>query len=247
MAISSTRGSRTPDPGSRLSSLLLELLDPDVAELNAGAVTEEANVTLGVGDATRALRLAEIAVGLQHLLVLDVVQAGIHDRRAIELDGDLPSLRRDLLRVPFADRLLEPALRSDHAVDRPVVLIRLQAGVLGTAVVQHLDLDAGVGGVAFERRADADAVVGVLGQPDVEAKNEIRVLLVGVQISTVVLRGIDDAVLDLISLARLVLAGSTPPIDPASEILAVEQRSESRFQLLHGRRDGWKQCQTRNG
>jgi hypothetical protein len=81
-------------------------------------------------------------------------------------------MRPDFLRVPFADRLLEPAPRREHVVDRSVVLRRPEVLVLRAAVVQHLDLDTRVRGVSLEWSADADAVVGVRRQPEVEP--EIR-------------------------------------------------------------------------
>ena len=61
----------------------------------------------------------QIAVLLQHRLVLHVVQVGVDDGRAVELDRDAPALGGDLLGVPFADRLLGTALRREHLVDEP--------------------------------------------------------------------------------------------------------------------------------
>ena len=121
----------------------------------------------------------------------------------VELHRNLPPLHGDLLRVPFPHRFLVAALRRKHVVDRPVVLRGLELRVLRAAVVEHLDLHPDVRGVAHERRADPDAVVRVLGQLDVEAQNEVRVFLLGVQVSAVFLRGEEDAVRDLVALARL--------------------------------------------
>jgi hypothetical protein len=104
-----------------------------------------------------------------------------------------------------------------------VVLIWAETGVLRAAIVQHLDLYADVSGVAFQWRPDADAVIGVLGQTDIEAKNEVRILFLRIQVSTVFLRRINDTIVDLVALARLVLGGSTPPIDPSRQVLAVEK------------------------
>src|SRR4029453_5495055 len=105
-----------------------QLLDADVPKLDACAMPEEADVPARVGDPTRALRPGEVAVRLQHLLVRDVVEVGIDDGRAVQLHGDVAAVGGDLLGIPFAHRLLRPALGRDHAVDGAVVLERLQAG-----------------------------------------------------------------------------------------------------------------------
>ena len=111
--------------------------------------------------------------------------------------------------------------------------------VLRPAVVEHLDLDPDIGCVPFERRADADAVVRVFGQLDVEAEDEISILFLGVQVSAVLLRGEEDAVLDLITFARSILGtAGTPAIDPAGQILAIEQLRESSLLRLRNAGDG---------
>jgi len=148
-------------------------------------------------------------------LVLHVVQVGVDDRDAVELDRDPPPLDGDLLGVPFTHRLLVPALRRDHVVDGAVILRGPQVPILGTAVVEHLDLDPGVGRVPLEGGANADSVVGVLGELDLELQDEVFVLLLGVEVATVFRRREEHAVLDLVALARTVLGppprgGRTP-------------------------------------
>ena len=133
----------------------------------------------------------------------------------------------DLFRVPLADGFLVAALRRKHVVDRPVVLRRLELRVLRAAVVEDLNLHADVGGVALERRADADAVVGVLGQLEVELEDEVPVLLLGEEVAAVFLGGEQHTVFDLVALAGLVLgAVGALAVDPAGQILAVEERRE---------------------
>src|SRR4051812_33268008 len=99
---------------------------------------------------------------LEDGFVLHGIEVGIHNRRAVQLYRDVTALRRDLLTVPLAYRLLEPALRGYHFINRPVVLPGLQVLVLRSAVVEYLNLHAHVGRVTLERRADADTIVGVL-------------------------------------------------------------------------------------
>ena len=66
--------------------------------------------------------------------------------------------------------------------------------VLLVLIVQDLDFHAHVGGVAFERRADSDSVIGALGQLEVEAKDEIRILLLGQQPAAAAGRALERAV-----------------------------------------------------
>src|SRR5258707_10959760 len=89
----------------------LEFLDSQVAELDTGAVTQEADVPLGV---------LEAGVLLQLRLVLDVVEVGVDDHLAVHRDGDLAALGGDLLRVPLADGLLRAALGGEPVVDLAV-------------------------------------------------------------------------------------------------------------------------------
>ena len=86
-----------------------------------------------------------------------------------------------------------------------MILRRLQLGVLRAAVVQHLNLHADIRRITLERSADADAVVGVLGQLELEPQDEVGVFLLGEEVAAVFLRREEDAVLDLITLAGLVL------------------------------------------
>ena len=112
----------------------------------------------------------------------------------------------------------------------PWVLKRLQAGVLRSTIIEDLNLDAGIRRITHQRRADADAVVGVLGQLDVEPQHEVRVLFLGIKVAAVLLGREDHAVLDLVALSGLVLlAVGALAVNPAGQVLAVEQRGETLF------------------
>src|SRR5262245_33765871 len=52
----------------------LQFLDPDISKLHSCTVPEKADVPLRIGDPARAFGPGEVAVRLQHLLVLDVVE-----------------------------------------------------------------------------------------------------------------------------------------------------------------------------
>ena len=151
------------------------------------------------------------------------VEVGVDHGRAVDDDLDVPSLDRDLLGVPLPDRPQDAAARRHHAVDRAVVLVRLEAPVHRRAVLEDLELHPDVGGVALERGADAEPVVGGRGQLELEAEDEVGVLLLRVQVPPAAL-GTDD---DLPVLGGV--AGEVA--GPALEVAAVEERPEALARL----------------
>ena len=60
-----------------------------------------------------------------------LVEIGVDDGLAVDLDCDPPAFGRDLLDVPFAHRIEAISLCRDNPVNRAVELIRLELGVLG--------------------------------------------------------------------------------------------------------------------
>src|SRR5262249_10326337 len=117
-----------------------QFLDEQVTELHPPAVFLKADVPLVAQDA---------GVGLG-VLGLVVVEVGIDDLLAVELDGDLPALAGDLVAVPLAYRFGGELGRRDHTVDRAGVLPLLEVLVRG--VVEDLDLHPRVSRVALHRR-----------------------------------------------------------------------------------------------
>ncbi len=150
-----------------------------------------------------------------------LIQIGVHDHRSVENDGDVPSVGDHLLGVPLAGRSQFAPPGRYHPVDRTVVLVRLQLGVLLGVVVQDLQFHAHVGGVTLQRGADAQAVVGSRGEPELEAEDEVVVFGGGVQVpSAAAPLGIDHdhAVLNHVP---------DGVSDPAGQVAAVEQTLEA--------------------
>src|SRR5205814_8030195 len=96
----------------RYRLLLLKLLHPQIAELDARAVAEEAEVAALARQAGVLVAIDGFAAGG------DLIQIGIDDRRAVEHHPDAAAVGRDLFRVPLAHRLQMADLGGGHAVDR---------------------------------------------------------------------------------------------------------------------------------
>jgi len=137
------------------------------------------------------------------------------------------------LRVPLAHGLLGSTLAGHDVVDRAVVLLRAQVRVLRRAVIEDLQLHAVVRGVALQRRADAHAVVAPGLELELEAEDEIRVLLLG-QHHPAAFGGADQvAVLD-----GILAAG------PTLKVRAIEQRNEPGLRVRG--RYGSSECRDQN-
>ena len=105
-------------------------------------------------------------------------------------------------------------------------------------VVENLDFHTYVGRVALERRPDSHTVVAAFVETKLEAKNEIRILLLGVKIPT------SPTGADQQTVSYEVPAPSSSNELPAVEALAVEERDES---ILHRpRRNGKSHNQTQD-
>src|SRR3990170_1826822 len=156
-----------------------QLLDADVAEKDLLAVP------VGVESDTSFFVLqAGVLLAVDGR---DLVEIGVDDDRAVERHLHVAAVADDLLAVPLACLLGVTLLGRDDAVDRAVVLVGLQVKILGVRrivvagalVVEHLDFHAVQVRLAADLRADAHAVIAVLLQLDLEAEDEIGVLLLG--------------------------------------------------------------------
>ena len=122
-------------------------------------------------------------------------------------------------------------MRGDHAVGGAVELPRVELRVLRRGVVEHLQFaHAGVGGVAFARVADREAVVAAGRQLELEARDEVRVLLLRVDGAALFRLAANRAVYDLVVVERA---------RPAGEVLAVEDGREGRLVALAQDRVGF--------
>src|SRR5262249_37856624 len=142
-----------------------------IAELDPAAVLLQTEVPLlpgqpGVGAAIDGAGLV-------------VVEVGVDDLLAVQLDRHLPALADDAVAVPLADRLRSTLLGGGDAVDRAWVLPLLEA--LGAGVVENLDLHSRKRGVALHRRPQRDAGVAPLGHLELQPQLEVAVLLLGHQ------------------------------------------------------------------
>src|SRR5262249_27987212 len=153
-----------------------QVLQVDVAELDADVVALEAEVAL----------LAQQA-GMPFELVLVVVEVGIDEDGAVLLDEHLAALADDADAVPLADGVVLLQLRRLDVVDGAGVLIGGELGLVDLVpvfVVDELDLHADVGGVALVGGADADAAVAAPLRPAVlAAQLEVAELLLGEQVT----------------------------------------------------------------
>src|SRR5262249_37296826 len=126
---------------------------------------------------------------------------------------------RHLLEVPFADGPQVAAMGGDDAVDRAVVLARIELLVLFGGVIQDLHFaHAHVGRVAVAGVADGQAVVSAGREPVFDTGHEVAVLVPGVYRAALVRLANDGAVLHLV-----LIHGAGPP----REVLAVKDRLEA--------------------
>ena len=175
-----------------------KLLDADVAELHVVTMAAEGD------EAARAVKTGVLLAVRRVAVALPLRDIALRDQIAVEVDLDLAADDLDFLEVPHSrlpdiaaaagevlflapDLLVDVVAAGRHdAVDRARVLVGLQlVGLLlgvvvgAAAVVEKLQLahaevrrvDVRIGS------ADAEAVVAVLWHQELEAENEVAVLL----------------------------------------------------------------------
>lgn len=102
---------------------LLQLFDPDVAELDNRAVAEKTDVS--------GLSREAGVVSPIHCSQLDsLADVLIQNHDTIEFDGYPPAPGCDLLGIPIPDRAQKSRFGRNDTVKGPVILVRLQILVL---------------------------------------------------------------------------------------------------------------------
>ena len=211
--------------------MLAQVKDADIAEADARAVAAEADVAVLVEQAGMVLMVYGVGVALAAVGRYVVTLAGladvtVEDHLAVDRHADVVALGVDLFRVPCAEFTEFDMLWNDDAIDRAVLLIGMKVGVDGVVVVEHLYLHAVVGCIGADVCAYADTVVYAgLDEGELEAVDEVAILLLGVQVSAaaVVGRDIDCAVVGG------VVDGVALPL---VEVVPVEEEFEALFLLL---------------
>src|SRR5687768_14339165 len=95
----------------------------------------------------------------QHSLILYLTEVGVDNSSPVELHSNHSTFRRDLLGIPFSDRLQRASLGGNNVIDRAMVLSGTKLGVLRTAIVEHLYFNPIICGITLHWRADPDAIV----------------------------------------------------------------------------------------
>src|SRR5581483_8591107 len=174
--------------------ITLQFLHAQVAELDARAMPEKADRRLGaLGDGLQAFDLGDV---------------GIDDDDAVDRHHPARALDLDFFGVPFAGGLGVAALGRYLAVDRAVILARLDVLVLGSVVVEDLDFVA----------AHGDAVIAARLEAEIEAEGEVAVFLDGEQVTAPLFLAHEQAVF-----GRVAVRGALP----AGQGLAVENADET--------------------
>ena len=133
-------------------------------------MTEESDMALFVFQ-------ARVILVVDRSVLAGFGDVAFEDHFAVQRNADVVALDSDLFAVPFADRFQETAFGRNNAVHRTVILVFLELAVNRGFVVEHLNLHADISGIAFERGPDSDPVVRAFGQHEVEAEDEVFVLV----------------------------------------------------------------------
>src|SRR3954447_19809025 len=158
------------------SGSLLQFLDPHIAEPDFGSVAAEADMAF-------VARQARMFLAVDRAARARLGDVGIDDRLAVQDDLDLLAAGDDLLAVPFTGRLESSGLGRLDAIDRPMMLPRLDVLVPVRGIVEHLNFHAFVGRIdarpawLLGRHANADAIVRSRRQLELELEIKVAVFL----------------------------------------------------------------------
>lgn len=173
-----------------------EVQNADVAELQAGTMTQETDVT-GLVEHTGMVLVVDgvgvvvAAIGSYIVALASFLDVAINDNLAINGNSDVVALNTDLLLAPLAQRLVLDTLGRDNTIYRAVNLIFAQAGIHGCVVIQNLALaHTIVSGIYTHRSTDTYTIVNTWAQEaELEAEDEVAILLGGVQVALVAIVG----------------------------------------------------------
>ncbi len=86
-------------------------------------MSQESDVSTRAGES----RVIPVVHGFRRTRLVDV---GLNDYMTVQDDGDLSPVSDHLLGIPLTDRCLPSAFRGYYPIDRAMVLVGLQSGVL---------------------------------------------------------------------------------------------------------------------
>src|SRR5262245_39652562 len=108
-----------------------------------------------------------------HLRITHIIQVTVHDDSAVQHNFDAAPPRGDFISIPSSD--LCPSIGSgDNAVDRPILLPRLNIGVFRRLIIEHLDLHPKRRRLTLQWRANSNTVVTARLQFEFQSQDEIR-------------------------------------------------------------------------
>ena len=166
------------------------------------------------------------SVGADVVALAGFADVAIENDLAIDGNGDVVADGTNLLSVPGAELGELDTLGGDDAIDGAVLLVLAQIAVVGGIVVENLNLHALVGSIDVHRGADANAVVDTQHHElELEAVDEVAVLLLRVEVATVAIGGIHvDGAVDEGIVVEVAL--------PVVHVRTVEQHDKALLLLL---------------